>query len=305
MADNVQHKGAQTTGHVWDDTLQEFNNPLPVWWTYAFYLTIVFALVYWVVYPSWPVGKGYLPGFGRVSYVNAQGQTESWHWNTRAKLLKETQEAAVLQKPYYDKIASLPYDRLAKDPELSSFILSAGKPLFADNCAACHQSGGAGKIGFYPNLTDDEWIYGGSFEKITETITKGRHSYMPAFGEALEPDQIAALASYVLSLSGNKADPAKVALGNELFHTHAGACFYCHGDRAEGRQDLGSANLTDKIWRWADVTGAADDAARLAAVEKIIAGGISRAVMPAWEGRLKPEQIKLLALYVHELGGGK
>lgn len=305
MADNTQNQGPQTTGHVWDETLQEYNNPLPNWWILGFYATIVFAIAYWLYYPSWPMGKHFLSGFGQVEYSNAAGETEAWHWNTRAKLLKETQEAAALQKPYFDKLAAMPYEQIGKDPELSSFVVSAGKPLFADNCAACHQSGGGGKVGSYPNLTDDDWIYGGSHDKIMETITKGRRGYMPPFAEALDKAQIQALASYVLSLSGNKADPAKVAQGKELFHSHAAACYYCHGDQAKGRQDIGSANLTDQVWLWADVPGAADDAGKLAAVEKVITGGLAKGVMPAWDGRLKPEQIKLLSVYVHELGGGK
>jgi len=305
MADNVQKQGVQTTGHVWDGDLQEYNNPLPVWWTYTFYVTILFAIVYWVIYPSWPVGKGFMSGVGQIEYVNAEGQTEAWHWNTRAKLLKETQDAAAEQKVYFDRIASLPYDQVAKDPELSSFVQSAGKAIFADNCAACHQTGGGGKIGFYPNLTDDNWIYGGSFDKIHETLIKGRRGYMPAFGEALDAAQVDALANYVLSLSGESADAAKAAQGKEIFHSHAGACYYCHGDQAKGRQDIGSANLTDKIWLWADVPGAADQAAKVAAVKRVIQGGLNKGVMPAWEGRLKPEHIRVLTLYVHELGGGK
>ncbi|MDD3530287.1 MAG: cytochrome-c oxidase, cbb3-type subunit III [Gallionellaceae bacterium] len=306
MADNMHKQGPQTTGHVWDDTLQEYNNPLPSWWVWGFYGTLLFAIAYWLVYPSWPIGKSFLTGvFGNIEYVNAAGETESWHWNTRAKLLKETQEAAAQQKPFYDKLAATPFDQIGKDPDLSSFVTSAGKPLFADNCAACHQSGGSGKVGSYPSLADDDWLYGGSHEKIQETVTKGRRGYMPPFGEALAPAQVTALASYVLALSGEKADPAKAAEGKELFHSHAAACFYCHGDEAKGRQDIGSANLTDKVWLWADVPGAGDDAGRLAAVEKVIAGGLAKGVMPAWEGRLSPEQIKLLTVYVHELGGGK
>lgn len=309
MADNTQSqgqaKGAQTTGHVWDGDLQELNNPLPVWWTYTFYATMVFALVYWIVYPSWPIGKGFLPGMNTVTYVNADGKEESWHWNTRAKLLKETQDAVVAQKPYYDKVASLPYDKISSDPELSSFVVSAGKAVFSDNCAACHQSGGQGKIGFFPNLTDDDWIYGGSYEKINETLTHGRKGYMPPFGEALSPVQIDELANYVYSLSGGKADAAKVALGKELFHSHTAACFYCHGDDAKGRKDIGSANLTDKVWLWANVPGLADDAAKIGAIRNVITGGLNKGVMPAWKGRLNAEQIKLLTVYVHELGGGK
>ncbi len=306
MANEQQtSQGVQTTGHVWDGDLQEFNNPLPVWWTYGFYATIVFALVYWFYYPSWPVGSGFLKGMGSETYVNAQGEEESWHWNTRAKLLRETQEAAAQQKPWFDKIASLPYEQVTKDAELSSFVQSAGRALFSDNCAGCHQTGGAGKIGHYPNLADDNWIYGGSFDKIHETIAQGRHGYMPPYAEALDAAQVDALAHYVLSLGGEQADAAKAAQGKDLFHSHAAACYYCHGNDAKGRMDIGSANLTDKVWLWADVPGAAYTAGKVAAVRKVIAGGLDRGVMPAWEGRLSEEQIRVLTLYVHELGGGK
>jgi len=309
MADNTHSqessKGVQTTGHVWDGDLQELNNPLPVWWTYTFYATMVFALVYWLAYPSWPIGNGFLPGMSTITYVNSEGEEESWHWNTRAKLLKETQDAAIAQKVYYDKIASLSYEQIANDPELSSFILSAGKAVFAENCAACHQSGGQGKIGFFPNLTDDDWLYGGSFEEINVSLTQGRRGYMPGYGVALGGAQIDQLAHYVLSLSGGNADAEKSAKGKELFHSQAGACYYCHGDDAKGRKILGSANLTDQVWLWADVPGIADDAKKIDAIKTIIAGGLDRGVMPAWEGRLNADQIKLLTVYVHELGGGK
>jgi cytochrome c oxidase cbb3-type subunit 3 len=251
------------------------------------------------------VGRTFLPGVNTVTYVNADGQEEAWHWNTRAKLLKEMQEGYAAQKPYYDKLMTMSYEAIGKDPELSSFVISAGKTAFADNCAGCHQSGGAGKVGFFPNLSDDDWLHGGTFDKIHETISKGRRGYMPPFGEALSAEQIDSLAHYVLSLSGTQVDAAKVAKGDQLFHSHAAACFYCHGDDAKGRQDIGSANLADKVWLWADVPGAADDAARLATVKKVIMAGLNKGVMPAWEGRLKPEQIKLLTVYIHELGGGK
>lgn len=308
MADNAPSQsstGVQTTGHVWDGDLQEYNNPLPMWWIWGLYVTIAFALIYWVIYPSWPIGKSFLPGMNKITYLNAEGQEETWHWNTRAKLMKEMQDSEVAQKPYYDKLMAMPYEAIAKDPELSSFVLSAGKAVFADNCAACHQSGGGGKVGFFPNLTDDDWLYGASFEKIHETISKGRQGYMPPFGEALKAEQIDELAHYVLSLSGNTVDGAKAAKGDQLFHSHAGACFYCHGSDAKGRKDIGSANLTDQVWLWADVSGAKDDAAKVARVRQVISSGLNKGVMPAWEGRLKPEQIKLLTVYVHELGGGQ
>ncbi|HNQ04937.1 MAG TPA: cytochrome-c oxidase, cbb3-type subunit III [Thiobacillaceae bacterium] len=308
MAENTPNQasaGAQTTGHVWDGDLQEYNNPLPMWWIWGLYVTIAFALIYWVIYPSWPIGKGFLPGLNTLTYTNSEGQEETWHWNTRAKLMREMQDSLAAQKPYYDKLMAMPYAAIVKDPELSSFVISAGKTAFADNCAACHQSGGGGKLGFFPNLTDDDWLYGGTFDKIHETISRGRHGYMPPFAEALSAEQIDALAHYVLSLSGFNMDAAKAAKGNALFHSHTAACFYCHGDDARGRQDIGSANLADKVWLWADVPGAGDDAGRLAAVRQVIRGGLNRGVMPAWEGRLKPEQIKLLTIYVHELGGGR
>ena len=304
MADKSMSQ-VQTTGHVWDDDLQEFNNPLPAWWAYTFYATIIFALVYWVIYPSWPIGRAFLTGVNKVTYQNAQGQEESWHWNTRVKLLQEMQEAEVAQKPYFDKMAALPYEKIAKDPELNSFVVSAGKTLFSDNCAACHQSGGQGKIGSYPNLTDDDWIYGGSYDKINATISNGRHGYMPPFGEALDATQIDDLANYVATLSGLKADATKAAKGKEMFHDQTGACYYCHGDEGKGRQDIGSANLTDKVWLWADVPGAADDAAKVAAIKAVITTGVNKGVMPSWKGRLSDQQIKLLTVYVHELGGGK
>jgi cytochrome c oxidase cbb3-type subunit 3 len=183
--------------------------------------------------------------------------------------------------------------------------LSAGKAVFSDNCAACHQAGGQGKVGFFPNLTDDDWLHGGGFDKINQTLTKGRRGYMPAFGEALDQAQIDELAHYVFSLSGGKSDTVKASKGKELFHSEVGACFYCHGDNAKGIQSIGSANLTDKVWLWADVPGSADDIGKVAAIKKVITGGLNKGVMPAWEGRLNAQQIKLLTVYVHELGGGK
>ena len=306
MADNDRKNTVETTGHVWDDDLREYNNPLPSWWTYAFYITIVFAVVYWLIYPSWPLATGFLTGVSKIEYVNTGGENESWHWNTRAKLLREMQDAAAEQKTYYDRIAAMSYEAVAKDPELFSFVQSAGKALISDNCAASQQSGGGGKIGLFPNLTDDDWMYGGSHDAIYTTIAHGRQGYMPGFAEALSAAQVDALSSYVLSLSGEPADAALAAQGKTLFHSRAAACYYCHGDNAKGRLDIGSANLTDKIWVWADVPGSEDPAAKLAAVRGVIQHGLDRGVMPAWEGRLKPEQMRVLTLYVHDaLGGGQ
>lgn len=301
----LQSHTVQTTGHAWDGDLQEYNNPLPTWWVYTFYATFVFAIVYWVIYPSWPMGKGWIGGLSSVSYVNSEGETKSHSWNTRALYLESMNAAAAEQKPYFDKVSSMSYDAIAKDPDMNAFILSSGKALFAENCAACHQSGGQGKLGFFPNLTDDDWLYGGSFEKIHETLVGGRRGHMPTFSEVLTTTQIDQLANYVISLSGGAVDAAKARAGDVLFHSETAACYYCHGVDAKGRKDMGAPNLTDGIWLWADVPAATAGEGKVAAVRSVIASGLNKGVMPAWGERLSPEQIKVLTVYVHELGGGQ
>jgi cytochrome c oxidase cbb3-type subunit 3 len=301
----LQSQTVQTTGHAWDGALQEYNNPLPPWWVYTIYATVVFALVYWTIYPSWPFGKGWIGGVSQITYVNSEGETKTHSWNTRALLMEDMNQAAVAQKPYFDKIQAMSYEQIAKDPEMSGFILSAGRSLFAENCAACHQAGGQGVVGFFPNLTDDDWLYGGSYEKVHETLMGGRRGYMPAFGEVLNGEQIDQLANYVASLSGIEHDAAKAGAGDMLFHSETAACFYCHTAGATGRQDIGAPNLTDNIWLWADVPAAGTAEGKVAAIRSVINNGLNKGVMPAWSGRLSPEQIKVLTVYVHELGGGQ
>jgi cytochrome c oxidase cbb3-type subunit 3 len=296
-----------TTGHIWDEDLQELTNPLPNWWLWTFYITIIFALVYWVLYPAWPIGKTFTKGVGNtITYVNNKGETKTTHWNMRAKLMKETNEAVAAQKQYFDKVAATPFDAVSKDAELMQFVQSAGKTLFLDNCAGCHQAGGQGKLGLAPNLVDDSWIYGGTYEKIQETITLGRQGLMPPKGGSqINDEQIAQVANYVLSLSGEPHDAAAAKAGDAIFHGE-GLCLACHGPDGKGNPALGSANLTDKIWLWADVPGASDAAGKVKAISTVVTGGMSRGKMPTWGGRLTPEQIKLLAVYVHDtLGGGK
>lgn len=303
--DKLQSQAVQTTGHAWDGDLQEYNNPLPRWWVWTFYLTILFAVLYWIWFPAWPVAKGYTAGVGKISYVDAKGGAQTTHWNTRADLMREMNGLMAIQKPYFDKVAAQSYAAIAQDPELNNFIASAGNQLFADNCATCHQAGGQGKLGFSPNLADDDWLYGGQFEKIQETVTQGRRGYMPPFGEVLSTEQIEQLANYVLSLSGETSDTTKAEAGKALFHAETTGCFYCHGDDARGRQVIGAPNLADKIWLWANVPGADAPATKLTAVQNVIKTGLNKGVMPAWGQRLTPEQIKVLTVYVHELGGGK
>ena len=302
---HLQSQTVQTTGHAWDGDLQEFNNPLPTWWVYTFYVTIVFALVYWVIYPSWPFGKGFLTGFSDISYVNKSGETVTSHWNTRALLQEDLNEAAEMQKPYFSKVAASSFEQIAKDAELSGFVQSAGKALFTDNCAPCHQQGGQGVVSFFPNLTDDDWLYGGSYEKIHETLINGRRGYMPAFGEVLNAQQIDSLANHVASLSGIAHDANKAAAGRALFTSDSAACYYCHGDNGKGRQEIGAPNLTDKIWLWANVPAAEKAQDKVAAIRSVIASGLSKGVMPAWGERMTPDEIKVLTVYVHQLGGAK
>ena len=301
----LQSQTVQTTGHAWDGDLQEYNNPLPAWWVYTFYATVVFALVYWTLYPSWPFGKGWIGGVSQISYVNSEGESKTHSWNTRALLMADMNKAAIAQKPYFDKIQAMSYEQIAQDPEMNGFILSAGKALFSDNCAPCHQAGGQGVISFFPNLTDDDWLYGGSYEKIHETLMNGRRGYMPAFGEVLDGEQVDQLANYVASLAGIDHDAGKAAAGDVLFHSETAACYYCHASAATGRKDMGAPNLTDNIWLWADVPAASAGEGKVAAIRSVITNGLNKGVMPAWAGRLSQEQIKVLTVYVHELGGGQ
>lgn len=301
----LQSQTVQTTGHAWDGDLQEYNNPLPTWWVYGFYLTLFFALVYWIIYPSWPVGNSFFSGLSNVSYVNNRGEKQTHAWNTRAVYMADMNEAAATQKTYFDKVAQQSYSNIARDPAMNGFILSAGKALFQENCAACHQAGGQGIVGFFPNLTDDDWLYGGDYNAIHTTLLYGRRGYMPAFGEVLDATQIDQLAHYVASLSGLRHDSARAQAGDVLFHSETAACFYCHGADAKGRQDIGAPNLTDQIWLWANVPAASKSEDKLAAIRKVLNEGVNKGVMPAWKERLSPEQIKVLTVYVHELGGGQ
>jgi cytochrome c oxidase cbb3-type subunit III len=301
-------KAKNTTGHVWDDDLQELTNPLPQWWLWTFYLTIIFSVVYWLMYPAWPIGHDFtkgLKGVNTITYTNNKGETKTTHWNMRSKLMAEMNEHDANQKQWFAKVASTSYEDVSKDAELMQFVNSAGKTLFGDNCAACHQAGGQGKIGLAPNLVDDSWIYGGTPEKIQESITVGRNGMMPAFKGVLPDDKINQVANYVLSLSCEPHDAEAAKAGDAIFHGE-GTCLACHGPEGKGLEAMGSANLTDKIWLWADVPAQSTAEAKAAVVAAIVSGGMSRGKMPAWSGRLKPEQIKLLTVYVHDsLGGGK
>ena len=255
----------ETTGHKWDGDLAEYNNPLPRWWSWLFYLTIAFSLAYLVLYPGLGSWKGTL-GWSQVTQ------------------LKEEQELAEKQYgPLYKKFASADVHALMKDPE----ALAIGQKLFLNNCAQCHASDGAGSRGF-PNLTAGAWQWGGDANAIKATIAEGRNGVMPPFGAALGREEVKNVAQYVRSLSGLTADSIRVAMGREVFLR---TCVACHGAEGKGNVALGAPNLTDKNW----LHGSAEPIV----IETISQGRSSQ--MPAHKTVLDEARIHLLAAYVLSL----
>jgi cytochrome c oxidase cbb3-type subunit 3 len=304
MSSEKSKQSVQTTGHAWDGDLQEFNNPLPTWWLWGFYATVVFALVYWVLYPAWPVGSSFTKGIGnQIEYTTVEGKTVKTHWNTRAVYEREMQLAREQQAVYLNKLKDASFQQILNDSQKRGFALSFAKVLFADNCAACHQAGGGGIVGKYPNLDDNSWLWGGTFEQIQTTIREGRHGNMPSFAGRLSPAQFDDVSEYVLSLSGQSEDAAKAKRGEKLFQGEAG-CFACHTKAGTGNILMGSANLTDHIWTDAQIHPGMTHAQKQQAIINVVTHGVSR-TMPTWKHRLSDMQIKMLAFYVHELGGGK
>ncbi|MFO7602320.1 MAG: cytochrome-c oxidase, cbb3-type subunit III [Gammaproteobacteria bacterium] len=295
----------QTTGHAWDGDLQEFNNPLPNWWLWSFYATVVFAIIYWVLFPTFPVGKNFTKGvMNDITYVTSDGTENTTHWNTRSLHMKEMQLAREMQQPYLEKIQAASYVEIGSDQDMRAFAYSTAKVLFADNCAACHQTGGAGVIGLYPNLADDAWLWGGSHAQIEASIREGRVGMMPGFKARFTDAQMGDMAAYVLSLSQVKDINVASARRGQAMFDGAAACSSCHTQAGSGDVKMGAANLTDQVWTVANVPGAATVEGKLAEVKQVIASGINRH-MPAWKERLSETEIKMLTFYVHELGGGQ
>ena len=290
MATNIEKdevSGTPTTGHVWDG-IRELNTPLPKWWLYTFYGCILFAIGYTILYPAWPLPGGATPGI--------------LGWSSRGQLAQQMEVAAAAQKDTVDKIISTNINDILKDPKLLAFAQAGGAAAFKVNCVPCHGSGAAGGKG-YPNLNDDDWLWGGTPDAIYTTLKHGiryaddadtRQSQMPNFGidGILTPDQIDQVANYVVTLSGEQADATKAAAGKDIV---AQNCAACHGDNGKGNREFGAPNLTDKLWLY----GSGIDAVK-AQVTKPHMG-----VMPAWAKRLDDATIKELAIYVHSLGGGE
>jgi cytochrome c oxidase cbb3-type subunit 3 len=275
--------GTDTTGHEWDG-IKELNTPLPRWWLNTFYITIAWAAVYCILFPSLPGWSGVL---GYSSRADVQEQLAEWR----------TQQQA-----FIDRINSTPLDDIRKQADLLEFANAGGAAAFKVNCVQCHGSGALGGKG-YPNLADNEWIWGGKVDDIYITLRHGirytadpdtRDSQMPAFGDGiLEPAQIANVSDYVLTLQGDTvADTAAVERGKAVF---AEQCVACHGEDGKGNRELGAPNLTDKVHLFATT--------RDELISQIARPRMG--VMPGWTQRLDDATIKQLAVYVHSLGGGE
>ena len=290
MSDNKKKvidevSGIETTGHEWDG-LRELNNPLPRWWVWVFIVCCIWSFWYFAVYPSWPVPGGATKG--------SSGYTQY------KELAQSQQEIVARQKVYLDKFEKASFEEIMKDPALYAFANAGGAAAFKDNCATCHGSGAEGGKG-YPNLNDDDWLWGGQIEDIHTTLQHGirvannldtRVSQMPAFGKdkLLSTDQINQVVDYVLALS--KGGELETMPGHAIFQQN---CASCHGADGRGLREFGAPNLADAIWLYGDKH---HDVFKTVFYAR---GG----VMPSWKNRLDENTIRQLTIYVHQLGGGE
>lgn len=287
MSKKPEKKEVPTTGHSWDG-IEEYDNPMPRWWLWTFYACIVFAIGYSIAYPAWPMINKATPGL--LGY------------STRMDGEAAMVEAEKANEAINAKLAATELTEISADPELLTYATNAGAAVFRTWCAQCHGSGAAGvQANGYPNLLDDDWLWGGDIEEIHTTITHGirnttdedaRYSEMPAFGEILEEEQIHQVANFVMSLSGDAHDPAMVEEGAVVFEEN---CAACHAEDGTGDRYQGAPNLTDAVWLYGD------------GFENIVAQ-VSKArngVMPNWNTRLSEPEIRAVATYVHSLGGGE
>lgn len=278
--------GTSTTGHEWDG-IKELNTPLPRWWLWTFYVTIVWALAYSIAYPTWPLITKATNGI--LGY------------SSRQEVAQEIADAASAQSSWRDVIKTADFAQITQDSKLFEFARAAGAAAFKVNCVQCHGSGASGSKG-YPNLNDDDWLWGGTLEAIHTTLRHGirdatdpdtRISQMPAFGDGmLTPDEIDATAEFVLQLSRQPHEPAVAAKGETLF---ADNCVACHGSQGEGVRDVGGPRLNDALWLYGG-----DKKSIVAQITMPRQG-----VMPAWSARLDDVTLKELAIYIHSLGGGE
>jgi cytochrome c oxidase cbb3-type subunit III len=274
--------GTPTVGHEWDG-IEELDTPMPRWWLWTLYLTIIWGVAYVILYPAWPLIE--------------KGTEGVLGWTSRGQLAEEMDRESERKAPILAALARVPIERLPEDSVRMRAAIAGGAAAFKVNCVQCHGAGAAGFSG-YPNLNDDDWLWGGDLKAIEYTITNGvrdtarddtRQSLMPGFGQILDAQQVAAVSDYVLSFTGKgRATPA----GAELYATN---CAICHGAAGKGDRQFGAPNLADAIWLYG---GTREQVARQVSAPR-------HGVMPAWGGRLDSVTIKMLAAYVHSLGGGE
>ena len=293
MADKVERDdvtGTDTTGHEWDG-VKELDTPLPRWWLYIFYASIVVAIVYWLLMPAWPLVNGYTKGLLGFS--------------DRANVAADVQHLRAARAPMFERLANASSAELTEDPELQEFARAAGESAFGDNCRTCHGAGGAGAPG-YPVLADDVWIWGGSLDEIEHTLrvrvrsghADARMSLMPAFGRdnLLESRQIGDVTEYVISMSSARQrlapNAAAAARGALVFNEQ---CAVCHGVTGAGDRTVGAPSLRDDVWLYG---GSREEIRRQIELGR---GG----VMPSWEQRFDAGTLRALAYYVHQMGGGE
>jgi len=279
--------GTETTGHEWDG-IKELNTPLPRWWLWVLYATIIWSIGYWIAMPAWPTLSGYTKGV--LGY------------SSRGAVMADIKQAQEAQSGLNQKLAGATLTAIRNDSELLEFALAGGRSAFSVNCSQCHGSGAQGFKG-YPNLNDDEWLWGGSLSEIAATITHGiRHepdedtrvSDMPAFltDELLTAQQVAQVTEHVLSLSGQEHDAAQASKGVGLFKEQ---CAACHKEDGSGNKEFGAPALNNQIWLYG---GSRQEIAEVVSYSK-------KGVMPAWGTLLDESTVKKLAIYVHSLGGGE
>ncbi|MEQ9695288.1 cytochrome-c oxidase, cbb3-type subunit III [Shimia sp. SDUM112013] len=294
MSKKPVQKGNQveTTGHSWDG-IEEYNNPLPKWWVYIFYACIVWGIGYTIAYPAWPGIQSATAGV--------------LGWSTRANVAADIEQAAEKLAPINAKLEAAELTAIQSDAELNAYAVSAGAAVFKTWCAQCHGSGAAGAVG-YPNLLDNDWLWGGDIEAIHATISHGirneddddaRYSEMPAFGELLEPAEVEQVVNFVMTLSGGEAkDASLVEAGAVVYEDN---CSACHMEDGSGDREQGAPNLTDAIWLYG---GSYEDILETVNYSRY-------GVMPPWSadaseaGRLTEAQVRAVSVYVHQLGGGE
>lgn len=276
----------ETTGHEWDG-IRELDTPMPRWWLMTLYATIVWGVVYTILMPAWPLVNRATPGL--LGY------------SSREEVARDIAAAQEANAPLDARLMATDIAAATEDPELIAYATAGGGAIFRNNCAQCHGAGAAGVVGGYPNLLDDDWLWGGAPADIEQTITHGiryeqdddtRFSEMPAFGEILGDDEISQVVAYVLSLSGADHDAGAAQAGETVFLDN---CAACHGDDGTGMLDFGAPNLTDSIWLYGGAPETIEETVRQS----------RRGIMPSFQGRLDADDIRKAAIYVHSLGGGQ